>query len=122
VLDARALDPDIEAIAHLILVVSRQFLSQKRCDVVGLDGVNSGAREVPVNGLKVCLAPKYDIGGVFALIQAPVVSNSDMTKDGAESPGWLVQPAVNPLGSHPSAMRWARAQSSMWANELSSMV
>jgi hypothetical protein len=73
VLDPCPFDADVIAIAHLILVVAVQFLSQKSGDVVGLDGVDSGASPVGIQGLKIGLSVENDVSGVFALIQAPVV-------------------------------------------------
>jgi hypothetical protein len=48
VFDPRAFDAHVESVAHLPLVIARQFLPQKRGHVVGLDGVDSRAREVPI--------------------------------------------------------------------------
>ena len=46
-----ALKPHIEAIAHLVLIVSVQLATQKGGDVGGFDRLNQGFQEKRVEGL-----------------------------------------------------------------------
>jgi len=62
-----------------------------------LDGVDSGAAEVLVERLKIGLFAEDDVGGVFALIHAPVIFHAEGAMDGAETTGESVQPAVQAL-------------------------
>src|SRR6202165_6038054 len=85
------------AMAHLILVVA-VHLPQKGGDVVGLNAGDRRAGQVFVNGCQICLPPEHDVGGVLALIDAPVILDPEVAKDRAEPVGKLIQFPVNPLG------------------------
>src|SRR5215472_6981115 len=95
--DPRAFDADVKAVSHLTLVVAVQFLPQKGGDVVWLDAVDGGARQILVNGAQILLPTKDDVRGVFTLIDTPVIMHPQVTKDGTEVLGELVQLLVNPL-------------------------
>jgi len=43
-LDPRSFDADVEAIPHFAFELCAELAAEKGRDVVGLDGVNSGAR------------------------------------------------------------------------------
>src|SRR3954449_12991912 len=73
-LDPRPLDANVETVPHFAFEPSAELAAEKRCDVVGLDGVNSGASQVLVDSLQVRLLAENDIGGVLALVCAPVIS------------------------------------------------
>jgi len=78
-------------------VVAVQLPSQEGRDVVGLDGVDGGSCQVGIEGLKIDLPVENDVGGVFGLIQAPVVLHAKVTKNGAKPLSKLVQFPVDPL-------------------------
>ena len=52
--------------------------------------MNRGACQIPVDGLQVCLFTEDDIGGVFALIHAPVVASGEIAIDRTAQPRQLV--------------------------------
>jgi hypothetical protein len=92
--DTSAFDAHVVTVAHLILVVAVEFLAQKGGDVVGLDRVDGGSSQVPMNGLQVRLPPKHDVGGVFGFVQAPVIRLFDRFENRAVLIRKLVQLAV----------------------------
>jgi hypothetical protein len=67
------------------------FFPKKVGDVVGLDGVDSGASQVGIQGLKIGLSVENDVSGIFALIQAPVVLHAEVTNNGTKPLRKLVQ-------------------------------
>src|SRR5712692_1682988 len=71
-LDARAQDASVEAVAQLALEVAIQFATEKGRDVVGLDRVNQGFQQLRVKGLQVSRLSEDQIGGIFDLPQAPL--------------------------------------------------
>jgi hypothetical protein len=117
----RALEAHVIAVAHLALVVAVQLLAQKRGDVVGLDRVNGGPNQIPVDGLQVGLPMKHDVGGVFGLIQTPVVRFLDPFQNRAVSVGELISSLrCRRDGSQASAISCATFQSAMLLNASSS--
>src|SRR3954471_14998894 len=74
-LNPRPFDANVETVPHFAFELGAEFAAEERCAVVGLDGVNSGARQVLVDSLQVRLFAENDIGGVLALVCAPVISS-----------------------------------------------
>ena len=72
-------------------------MPEKRGDVVRLDRMNRRARQISVDGLQVRLLAENDIGGVFALVHAPVVAGGEVAIDRTAQPRQFVQPFVNSL-------------------------
>src|ERR1039457_427026 len=89
---------NVEPVAHLVLELWDQLLAQERGDVVRFDSMDRGAGEVAVDGLQLGLPAKDDVGGVLALVQAPVAGYAEVAEDGAEAFRQFVQLPVNPLG------------------------
>ncbi len=85
VFDPRAFDADVETVAHLAFELRHQLLAQEGGDVVRLDGVDGGAAEVLIDGLKIGLFAEYDVGRVFALVHAPVIVRSEGAMDRTET-------------------------------------
>src|SRR4051812_13556399 len=118
-LDPRPLDANVETVPHFAFEPGAELAAEKRCDVVGLDGVNSGARQVLVDNLQVRLLAENDIGGVLALVCAPVISSREIAITGqypranSSSFRWIR------LAAHPLAIRWARGQSAISTKALS---
>src|SRR4051794_29097510 len=118
-LDPRPFDANVETVPHFAFELGAEFAAEERCDVVGLDGVNSGARQVLVDSLQVRLFAENDIGGVLALVGAPVISrreiaiNRTVPRANSSSFRWIR------LAAHPLAIRWARGQSAISTKALS---
>ena len=93
--DPRPFDADIETVPHLALVLGGELAAEEGGDVIRLHRVNRGARQILVNGLQVGLLAEHDIGGVFALIHAPVVSGGEVPIDRTTEPGQFIQPRVH---------------------------
>ena len=62
----------------------------KSRDVVRFNGMNRRACQIPVDGLQVRLFAKNDIGGVFALVHAPVITGGEIAVDRAAKPRQLI--------------------------------
>jgi len=60
--------------------------------------MNRRARQVLIDRLQIRLLAEDDVGGVFALVHAPVVSGGEVAIDRAAPPRELVKPGVNPFG------------------------
>ena len=97
VFDPRSFDAGVKAIAHLALELWHEFLAQEGGDVIGLDGVDCRAAEVLIDRFEVGLLAEDDIGRVFTLVHAPVISHAEGTMNGTEATREHVQPAVQPL-------------------------
>ncbi|MGI8744387.1 MAG: hypothetical protein ACR2NN_17800 [Bryobacteraceae bacterium] len=59
--------------------------------------MNRRARQILVDGLQVRLLAEDNVGGIFALIHAPVVSACEIPIDRAAPPGELIQPCMYPF-------------------------
>src|ERR1017187_6374237 len=92
--DASPFDAYAIAVAHFILVVAVELLAQKRGDVIGLDRMDGGPDQVPVDGLQVRLPVKYDVRGVFGFAQTPVIGFLDLLENGTVPLSKFVQLAV----------------------------
>ena len=96
--DPRPFDADVEAIAHLTFVLRAELAAEECGDVVRPNGVNRRARQVFVDRLQIGLLAEDDIGGIFTLIHAPVVSSGEVPIDRATLPGEIVPPRMDALG------------------------
>ena len=74
-----------------------QLAAQKRGDVVGLDGVDRRPGQVAVDRRQIRLPPENDVGGVLALVHAPVIGHAKIPVNRTEAAGHLVQPTVESL-------------------------
>src|SRR3954454_17198268 len=97
-LDPRPFDANVETVPHFAFELGAEFAAENRCDVVGLDGVNSGARQVLVHSLQVRLFAENDIGGVLALVCAPVISSREIAINRTVPARELVQLSVDTFG------------------------
>ena len=97
VLDPRALDADMEPVAHLPFGLRVELVSRKGGHVVRLDGVNRRPRQVVLDGRYVRLFAENDAGRVFAPVPAPVLLHAEGTEDRAIGLGALIQLAVHPF-------------------------
>src|SRR3954452_11099384 len=97
-LDPRPFDANVETIPHFAFEPGAELAAEKRCDVVGLDGVNSGAHQVLVDSLQVRLLAEKDIGGVLALVGVPVISSREIAINRTVPARELVQLSVHALG------------------------
>src|SRR5438270_1463976 len=91
-------DANVETVPHFAFEPGAELAAEKRCDVVGLDGVNSGARQVIVDSLQVRLFAENDIGGVLALVCAPVISSREIAINRTVPTRELVQLSMHALG------------------------
>lgn len=97
VFDAGALDAGMKVVAEFVLKAFGKFASEKHGHLFGFHGVDGGTDEFFINGLKFALASKDDVGGIFDLHQAPMVSAAEMAHDGAIGVYGLVQDFVKML-------------------------
>lgn len=97
VFDARALNAGIQIIAALAFVLTGELAAQKRKNVFGLDGVNSGAHQGIVDGSKILLTLKNDIRGVLSLHQAPVIAAGKLGDGRTKGARKAIQRTVQPF-------------------------
>src|SRR3954451_20427657 len=97
-LDPHSFYANVEAVPHFAFELRAELAAEKGCDVVGLDGVNSGAHQVLVYGLQVRLLAENDIGGVLALVCAPVISSCEIAINRTVPARELVQLSVDTFG------------------------
>ena len=100
VFDTGSLDTCVKIVAYLTLVICVEISSEKRSDVVGFDGVGSGANQLIIKGREILLAFEHDVGGVFDLHEAPMVSVEELANDGAVASHGPVQKFVQAVGTH----------------------
>jgi hypothetical protein len=72
--NACSLYAGVEVIAHLALIMTVQFSSQKGGDIVGLDGMHGRSDQFIVDESKVLLTLENNVGGVFDLHNAPMIA------------------------------------------------
>src|SRR3954447_17602551 len=114
--------PSMRMLKRFPISPSNRVLSLRPRNVAmlsGLDGVNSGARQVLVDSLQVRLLAENDIGGVLALVGAPVISSREIAINRTVPTRELIQLSVMRLAVHPLAIRWARGQSAISTKALS---
>jgi len=85
VFDPGSLDSCVEGISHLAFILIVKLSSEESCDVLGLDGVDGGAGQMPINGLEIFLVFEDDIGCILGLHDAPVITQIEAFDDRAES-------------------------------------
>src|SRR5574341_883953 len=73
----------VETIAHFSFIVAMKLLSEKAGNILRLDGVNQGFKQVWVNSLQILLAFKDDVGGVLGLHDTPMIVEGEGFDDGA---------------------------------------
>ena len=61
-------------------------------------GLTRRAGEIGVNGLKIGLPAEHHIGGVFALVETPVIHPTEVFDDGAILTGKPIQSLVDAAG------------------------
>ena len=59
--------------------------------------MNRATCQIPVDGLQIRLLAENDIGGVFALVHAPVVAGCEIAIDRTTQPRQFVEPFVDSL-------------------------
>ncbi|MCZ2074887.1 MAG: hypothetical protein LC130_07785 [Bryobacterales bacterium] len=97
VFDPGALNANVKPVAHLTFVLGVELAAQEGGDVVRLDRVDCGPRQVAVDGSQIGLPPEDDVGGVLALVHAPVIGHAESAVNRAIGLGKLVQLAVQSL-------------------------
>ena len=83
VANACSLDTGLEIVAELIGVGAGELSSEEGGDVFGFHRVDGAAHEGLIEGLKLGLAMKEDIGGELHLHEAPVVLTPKLRGHGA---------------------------------------
>src|SRR5579875_2535161 len=96
VFDPRAFDAGVEPVAHLPLVERAELATQEGGEVVGLGGVDGGAREMAINRLQVFTAAEDQVGRELDLIQTPVIAHLERADHRTIALRPLVQLAVQP--------------------------
>ena len=85
----------VKVIAHFILITAMETSSQKCGDVVGLDGMYRCPDQFFIDGSKIALSLKNNVGGVFSLHDAPVIAILKESDDRAVQAGISVEYPVN---------------------------
>src|SRR3954452_3965144 len=78
VFDPRPFNADVETVAYLAFVLRVELAPEKRGDVIRFDGMNRSARQIFIDRLQIGLFTEDDVGGVFALVHAPVISAGEV--------------------------------------------
>ena len=120
VLDARAVEPGLEVVAHFPLVGAGQLAPQEGRHVLGLDGVDRREGERGLERLEVGLAEKDHVGGVLPLHEAPVIAGPEVAYRRTVLPGEAVEQTVEPPYGEGLANACARAKSAMSTKAFSS--
>jgi len=89
VFDPRSFNADVETVAHFTFELRAELAPEERGDVVRLYCMNRRARQVFIDRLQIRLFAEDDVGGVFALVHAPVVSGGEVAIDRAAALPWL---------------------------------
>lgn len=97
VFDPSPLDSGVEGISHLTFILLVELSSEESCDVLGLDGVDGGAGQMPIDELKVLLMLEYDVGCILGLHDAPVITLIEAFDDRAESLCKEIEPCVKQI-------------------------
>jgi hypothetical protein len=93
--NACSLYAGVEVIAHLILVITVQFSSQKGGDVVGLDGMYGRSDQFIVDESKIVLTLENNVGGVFGLHNAPMIAILELLDNGTVTASVGIEYSVN---------------------------
>src|SRR5580704_4356726 len=98
VFDPRSFNTDVETISHFALVLPVQLAAEECGDVIRLDCMDRGTRQILIDRLQIRLPAEHDVGGVFALVHAPVVSGGEVPIDRTTLAGQRVQPRMDAFG------------------------
>ncbi len=96
-LDPDAFDPGMEIIAHFILIMAGELSAKESGDIIGFDRMDGGADQFFIDGFEVGLAVKDNIGGVFYLHNAPVITSFKMMDDRAIFYRHIIEFFMEPL-------------------------
>ena len=96
-LEAGTEPANVEAVAHLSLVVAVQFASQEGGNILRLDGQDQGFQKMRVEGLQRCLALEDQVSGVLGLHDAPGVLQPQFRNDRAVLLSIAIQDGVQSL-------------------------
>ena len=91
VFDAGAFNANVEAVPHFVLIVTVEFASEERGDVVWFNRVNRRTCEIVVNCSQIGLPFEDYVRSILGLIDAPMIGESKMLVDGTKAAGKLVQ-------------------------------
>jgi hypothetical protein len=94
VFDPGSLDACVEIIAHLTFIVPMKLSAKEGCDVFRLYGMNGGTSQMFIDGLKILLGPEHDIGCIFGLHDAPVISHAELFDDRTKTFCKKIEPCV----------------------------
>ena len=98
VFDPCSFDPDVEPIPHLAFVLRIQLATEESRDVVRLHRMDCGSDQVVVDGRQIRLPVEHNVGGILALIDAPVILHSEAAEHRTVLAGELIQARMKPLG------------------------
>jgi len=90
VADACTLNTGAEIVAHFALIGGGELTAEEGGDLIDLNRLDGGADNGLIEGLKLGLLVKDNVGGEFHLHEAPVVTGVEVLLDGAE----LLDPAI----------------------------
>jgi hypothetical protein len=76
--EAGPFHPGMEIVPHVVLVMAVELASQKRSNVLGFNRVNGGTNKFVIDRLEVLLLAKHQVGSIFYLQEAPVVTGGKM--------------------------------------------
>lgn len=93
--NACSLYAGVEVIAHLILIITVQFSSQKGGDIVGLDGMYGRSDQFIVDGSKIVLTLENNVGGVFDLHNTPMIAILELLYNGTVTASVGIEYSVN---------------------------
>jgi len=75
--------------------------------------------QVAVDGRQIRLPPENDVGGIFALVHAPVIGHPKLPVNRTEAACHLIQPMVKPLDLQPVGDLLGTLQSAISTKALS---
>jgi len=81
-------------VADLVGITVGQLAAEECGDLGGLDSVNAGPNYLVIDVIEVVLLAEDDIGGIFGLLQAPVIVLLQAGKEGAVGGGYPVEGLV----------------------------
>ena len=95
--DSRVLDADVVAVAGLAFKLRVELLTPERGDVVRLHRMNGRPGQGIVDRRQIGLPLEHHLGGVLALIDAPVILHAEVPVDRTAGAGQLIRFAVKPF-------------------------
>jgi hypothetical protein len=96
VLNPGSLDTSMKVVSHFTLVVSVEFATEERGNVIGLYSMNSCTNHVLIKGLQIYLAFEDYVCGILNLHEAPIVTRGEMSNDRAEFLSKLIEVLLKP--------------------------